>query len=127
MLAVGKGLNDSTKSNIMNTWKSAKEGSEGLILKVVDMLCVAKKCITEIELRGNLSFLKVVTELEFHLSNTLNDPNQYIPLSSKGSQFLKELVSQAKNEITTIRVKYQHIIDKYHIKENVIVNNDLHS
>lgn len=125
-LAVGQGFSISTKNMIMNTWRTAKEGREGLILKVVDMLCVAKKCITEIELRGNLSFLKVVTELESHLVNTLDDTEQYKIFTEAGSKFLRDLVSQAKNEITTIRVRYQHIIDKYHIKENVI-NNDLHS
>lgn len=106
---------------IFDTWKAAKEGKEGVILKIVDMLCVVKKCITEIELRGNRSFLKVVTELETHLTNMVNSTDKYSVFEKAMSvSFLRSLVIEAKDEITTIRVKNQHIIDKYHIMENVI-------
>lgn len=106
---------------IFDAWKSAKEGKEGVILKIVDMLCVVKKCITEIELRGNRSFLKVVTELETHLTNMVNSADKYSAFDKQESvDLLKKLVSEAKDEITTIRVRNQHIIDKYHIMENVI-------
>lgn len=108
--------------NIKFAWESAKQGKEGLILKIVDMLCVVKKAITEIELRGNLSFLKVVTELETHLTNLSESgciENVFFK-ETNAIGYLKDLVSQAKDEITTIRVKYQHVISKYLIKENVI-------
>lgn len=106
---------------IFDAWKSAKEGKEGVVLKIVDMLCVVKKCITEIELRGNRSFLKVVTELETHLTNMINSSDKYFAFDKQESvDLLKKLVSEAKDEITTIRVRNQHIIDKYHIMENVI-------
>lgn len=107
--------------DLKETWQNAKDGKEGLILKIVDMLCVAKKCITEIELRGNLTFLKVVSELETHLSNVLVDErlnSEFVKEDAR--KYLKGLITQAKDEITTIRVKYQNVIDKYHIKENVI-------
>lgn len=106
--------------SIYETWSSAKENKEGEILKIVDMLCVVKKCITEIELRGNLTFLKVVTELEVHLTNTLYNNSIYEEFNKESSKYLRNLVSQAKDEITTIRVKYQDVINKYHIKESVI-------
>lgn len=106
--------------SIYEIWSSAKENKEGEILKIVDMLCVVKKCITEIELRGNLTFLKVVTELEVHLTNTLYNNSIYEEFNKESSKYLRNLVSQAKDEITTIRVKYQDVINKYHIKESVI-------
>lgn len=115
-----KMIEDSLRVPIYDVWSSAKENKEGKILKIVDMLCVVKKCITEIELRGNLTFLKVVTELETHLTHTLDNRSVYMEFNQKSSQYLRKLVSQAKDEITTIRVKYQDIINKYHIKENVI-------
>lgn len=113
-------VENSAGVKIYDAWTSAKSGKEGKILKIVDMLCVAKKCITEIELRGNLTFLKVVSELETHLTNTLSSSEIYEEFSEEGAKSLRELVTQAKDEITTIRVKYQNVIDKYHIKENVI-------
>lgn len=107
--------------NLLWVWETAKKGKEGVILKIVDMLCVVKKCVTEIELRGNLTFLKVVAELETHLTNMLSNVQAYEEFEKTESrEFLKNLVSQSKDEVTTIRVRYQHIIDKYHIKENVI-------
>lgn len=107
--------------NIFDIWSNAKEGKEGLILKIVDMLCVAKKCITEIELRGNKSFLKVITELESHLDKMIKDDTKFSILDKDESKhLLKSLIIESKDEITTIRVRYQHLIDKYHIKENVI-------
>lgn len=112
-------IEDSVHIPIFEVWDTAKEGKEGKILKVVDMLCVVKKCITEINLRGNLSFLKVVSELEGHLSNTLNS-SVYDEFTEDAGAYLKSLVSQAKDEVTTIRVRYQDTITKYHIKENVI-------
>lgn len=107
--------------DIFNIWNTAKSGKEGVILKVVDMLCVAKKCITEIELRGNKSFLKVVTELESHLEKMIASDNGFSLFEKDAAKsFLKDLIIDAKDEITTIRVKYQYLIDKYHIRENVI-------
>ena len=115
-----KMIEESLGVPIYETWSSAKENKEGEILKIVDMLCVVKKCITEIELRGNLTFLKVVAELEVHLTNTLYNNSIYEEFNKESSKYLRNLVSQAKDEITTIRVKYQDVINKYHIKESVI-------
>ena len=108
--------------DISSVWSSAKSSKEGLVLKIVDMLVVVKKAVTEIELRGNLTFLKVVTELETHLRNMLT----YLSNSSArfttsfANEYLYRLVQQARDEITTIRVKYDHMIKKYMIRENVI-------
>lgn len=110
--------------DIKRTWTDSKHGKEGIILKVVDMLVVAKKAITEIELRGNCSFLKVVTELEGHLTKMLTqmEGGAYRAhfANAFSATYLTSLVREAKDEITTIRVKYNHLIDKYMIRENVI-------
>lgn len=106
---------------IFHVWKSAKSDKEGFILKVVDMLCVAKKCITEIELRGNLTFLKVVSELENHLYNTMNGEAPYgLFKNPESKQFIRDLVVQARDKVVTIRHKYQNVINEYHIRENII-------
>lgn len=107
--------------SLMPVWAEAKSKKEGVILKVVDMLCVVKKCVTEIELRGNLTFLKVVAELETHLANMLKNKDAYALFDKDSSrELLRSLLTEAKDEVTTIRVRYQHVISKYHIRENVI-------
>lgn len=116
--------------DLREIWCNSKDGKEGIILKICDMLVVVKKAIVEIELRGNLSFLKVVTELEGHLTKMLESlkqgygsspfPDDDNAFSEKSITYLTDLVAQAKDEVTTIRVKYSHVIKKYMIKENVI-------
>ena len=112
---------------IKSIWDNAKEGPEGALIKIADMLVVVKKSVTEIELRGNLTFLKVVSELEGHLdkmTKKLPELCQTCKLNDWTSQYLTDLVSQAKDEVVTIRVKYDHIIKKFSIRENVIKGND---
>lgn len=110
--------------DLKSVTEKAKEGKEGFILKICDMLVVVKKAITEVELRGNLSFLKVVTELKGHLtrmSEILKSEEVAQTFTVPESvDYLSSLVEQAKDEITTICVKYNHVIDKYMIYENVI-------
>lgn len=110
------------ETSIFKVWDEAKTGKEGVILKAVDMLCVVKKCVTEIVLRGNLSFLKVVTELEAHLNRMLNHSDEdYSVFECKESvELLKDLVSEALNYVMSIRADFQGTIDRYHIYENVI-------
>lgn len=54
---------------LVDKWKSAKSGKEGAILVMADMLCVARKVITETKLLGNGYFLKVAYEM----INNLNE------------------------------------------------------
>lgn len=110
---------------LFNIWDSAKSGKEGLIVKVVDMLCVAKKCINEIELHHNLVFLKVISELETHLSDMMNHSRLNELDAQESVDYIRGLISQAKDEVTAIRVKYQNVINKYHIKENIIEREDI--
>lgn len=107
---------------IHDVWSAAKEGKEGLIVKIVDMLVVVKKSMIEIELRHNFTFLKVVSELGYHINKLMD----YLKKSDKifneitVRNYLIDLLGQARDEITTIKVKYAHVIDKYLIYENVI-------
>lgn len=115
-----------TDINLTDAWKSAKQGKEGLIVKIVDMLVVVKKAIIEIELRHNFTFLKVVSELSSHISRLIDHikikNSDFTEVESK--EYLINLLTQARAEITTIKVKYGHIIDKYLIYENVIEGED---
>lgn len=104
--------------SLINKCKTAKEGKEGFILKLADMFSVVKRVIQEISLRGNMSFLKVVEELENHLiwldSIDIKDFN---PASVK---WIKSLIKDAKNEIQILHYKYLEIINSFRITENIL-------
>lgn len=105
---------------IFEEWEKAKNDKEGMILKIVDMLCVVKKAVTEVELRGNLTFLKVVSELEGHLTRMSEGDHYEMFDKEESKSYLKSLVQEARDEVVTMRVKYNHVVDKFHIRENVI-------
>lgn len=48
---------------LVDKWKSAKQGKEGSVLVLADMLCVARKVVTEVKILGNGYFLKVAYEM----------------------------------------------------------------
>lgn len=48
---------------LVDRWKMAKEGKEGSVLVIADMLCVARKVVTEVKILGNGYFLKVAYEM----------------------------------------------------------------
>lgn len=48
---------------LVEKWQEAKSGREGAILVLADMLCVARKVVTEVKILGNGYFLKVAYEM----------------------------------------------------------------
>ena len=48
---------------IVSKWRDAKKGKEGMVLELCDMLCVARKVVTEVKILGNGYFLKVAYEM----------------------------------------------------------------
>lgn len=113
-------LSEYASIDLYKLWSESKSGKEGLILSVCDMLSVAKKAVTEINLRGNLTFLKVVAELDSHLTSMLNNLAVTELISVESRSYLEELIASAQEEITYIKVKYRAQIEKYHIKQNII-------
>lgn len=114
--------------SLYDIWSNAKSGKEGIIVKISDMLCVAKKAMTEVELRNNLSFLKVVSELESHLNHMIDSSSKWSSefKCNDSYDFIVNIIKDARDEITTIRVKYNHIIEKYNIIENVLGGTEYH-
>lgn len=49
--------------DLVEKWKSAKSGREGSVLVIADMICVARKVVTEVKILGNGYFLKVAYEM----------------------------------------------------------------
>lgn len=101
-------------------WSQSKNGKVGLILRISDMLCVVRKCIVEVKLRGNLSFLKVAAELVTHLDNLLkNHEEDFCELESSGT-YLKTLVEGSREEVHKILEENREEISSYHIKDLII-------
>lgn len=101
-------------------WSQSKWGKVGLILRISDMLCVVRKCIVEIKLRGNLSFLKVAAELVTHLDNLLKSHEKdFCDLGSSGT-YLKTLVEGSRKEVRKILEESREETLSYHIKDLII-------
>lgn len=116
-------LEDISGVDLYEVWSSAKDGKEGLLIALADLLSVVKKSVTEIVLRSNMTFLKVVVELEGHLETFDKKIDARVD-SIRGCEAveLKNLVSSAKEEVSGILNKYKGIIDTYRIRENVLYN-----
>lgn len=54
---------------IFNIWMDSKKGPEGMIVKVADLLVVAKKSLEETLIFSNKTYLKVLKEVIDYLSN----------------------------------------------------------
>lgn len=106
--------------SLYNTWSYAKKGKEGYILSVADMLCVVKKAMVEIELYNNKSFLRVADELKGHLSAMLSKGAAGVFTEESSTNFISELITDAKNEVDRIYDLNKDFIFKYRIYENVL-------
>lgn len=105
---------------LIGTWRNSKVGPEGIILKLSDMLCVARKAIIEVNLYGNKSFLRVVEEVDTHLNYLANSDYQEVFSSADAIDYLKNLVREAQMEIHHIYEDNYTEICKYHIGENIL-------
>lgn len=104
---------------IIQKCKDAKKGKEGLILKLADMLGVARRALQEIVLRGNLTFLKVVEELGDHLEYLMNELNME-DFTQESSKWISELISDSKDTIREIHYSHIRDINDFSIMENVL-------
>lgn len=115
-------ISDSIKGadNLVETWKDSKSGVEGLVLKLVDMLCVVRKAMTEVELYNNLSALKIISELKNHLVklSSVVMSNEY--LTTESADYLLDLINEAVEEVNGLYYKYSNLISKYSINENIL-------
>ncbi len=94
-------------------WFHAKTGKEGVILRIADYLAVAKKCIVEIDLRGNHSFLLVLKDvLTMEFSDDLFDSCGFKQDSIK---YLKGLLDDIFQELYRIYSNLENKVDRYRL------------
>jgi len=109
------------------TWCKIYKGKEGSILKIADMLVVAKKCVVEIDLRGNYSFLKVLKNmaelLNFYVEEFPNFPN-IDRLSPESQAVVKSLVLSAAKELRDLYKKHEQRAFKYRLFDSCVINEE---
>ena len=79
-------------------WYNAKEGDEGFILRIVDMLTVAYKCVKEISLLNNYYMLKVAHEVSTYIGEilyTIDSDDVFTRLSQGSRSYIRQVLSDA--------------------------------
>lgn len=100
---------------IVDKWRQAKKGKEGMILELCDMLCVARKVVTEVKILGNGYFLKVAYEMVDNLKKL-------------GQEDFSEFGAESRNYITgvihdAIEVMHSLISGDDRLERYGIINN----
>lgn len=100
-------------------WRNAKSGKSGCIIKLVDMLCVSKKSIIEVKLRGNNYFQKVAYEMVHNIEELI----EYIEESdfdfNENSEiYLLDLLSGAKDSM--LELIDDDIVENYGVLYGVL-------
>lgn len=109
------------RKRIVGNIQSCKEGSEGLIIKIVDMLCVAYKCHEEIVLLGNLKFLKIVYDLVLYLQELLKVVSSTRLVGNDARLYLYELVSDSYTDMKSIVDSNSDLINRLGIPGQSLV------
>lgn len=105
-----------TYHHSLSNWQCAKDGREGFILKIVDTLTVVNKTLKEVELLGNMYFLKVA----FEVSHYLNELHDSIMSINTEEEFCKEsigylagLIGEATMIIGRLMLDHKDVMDLY--------------
>jgi 5'-deoxynucleotidase YfbR-like HD superfamily hydrolase len=104
---------------VFKIWSESKSGKEGIVVKLVDMLCVASKVMKEVELLNNNYFLKVAYEVRPYLLELVKYLNKKSPFTESATEYLINLLQEAHDEVDGIWESRQHIAQSYGILENI--------
>ena len=106
---------------LLQKWREAKDGKEGFIVKVCDMLCCVRKAAIEVEVEGNMSALRVTKELVRHIRDMKENLNFEGTFDRERSvSFFRDLLEEAHRTISEINHKYWEVASKYKITMNII-------
>ena len=109
-------------SDLVEKWRTAKDGKEGLIIKICDMLCVVRKACIEVEVESNMSALRVTKELVRHVSDMINciSPEDHGFTQPESCSYLRELLQGSYELVSNINTSYKDIAEEYNITKNII-------
>lgn len=108
--------------DLVDKWSTAKNGKEGLIVKICDMLCVVRKAAIEVEVESNMSALRVTKELIRHINDMRRSisPEHSGFIHPEACEYINSILSDAWSLIDDINKKYESIADEYNITKNII-------
>ena len=108
--------------DLVEKWNTAKNGKEGLIVKICDMLCVVRKAAIEVEVESNMSALRVTKELVRHIDDMIKSisPEDSGFTRIEAIEYIKSLLTDAWYLISNINRRYESIADEYNITKNII-------
>lgn len=106
--------------SVYDVWSTAKDGKEGLLIKLVDMIVVARKASLEVEIYNNYGALKTVTELTYHLEVLLDEIQSFEDLSLNSMRYLVSLIKNVSDHISLLQNKYYDALSIYNVDKSVI-------
>lgn len=106
-------------SRVYQIWDESKEGKSGVIVKLADMLSVAKKTLVEVEMLGNNYFLKVAYEVRQYLRELLEYLDNESPFNEGATDYLKGIVVDAETEINHLWESRKELAERYGLLGNV--------
>lgn len=108
-----------SSDRVYKIWDESKTGKSGVIVKLADMLSVAKKTLVEIEMLGNNYFLKVAYEVRQYLEELVTYLNEKSPFNEEATQYLISVLKDAEAEIDRIWQERKDIAERYGLLNNV--------
>lgn len=108
-------------SEYYKLWENAKEGKEGYILKVVDMLTVVNKAIKEVSFLHNMYFLRVCHEVSHYLTEIIQNIDES-PLEQEASKvYVRSLLIEADVTLSQILKENKDLLSMYDIVNNSMI------
>lgn len=81
----------------LTLWETAKEGKEGHLLKLADLLTVLRKSIYEVDILSNLTMLDVVKNVAFYFKEILDKLDEFLFVYTEDTTkaYLSKLISES--------------------------------
>lgn len=105
---------------IVEKWKLAKSEREGAILVIADMICVARKTVTEVKILGNGYFLKVAYEMIDNLKDLRAEleSGEMSTFNDQSKAYINQLIHDAI-EIMDELLSSDDRLSRYGVDQNV--------
>lgn len=119
-------LEDSYKellgSDFYSEWSKSKVGKEGFVIKLADMLVVARKAMIEVDIYHNYSAMKVVSELVNHLKNLAKTFEEFKEYKKASKEYLLDIIDDVSTSIEELQLSHSDKIREYNLDATIIDN-----
>ena len=102
---------------VINLWSTAKDNTpEGYILRLADMLSVAKKTAYEVSILNNNNFLRVAVEMMNYIHDLYNSVPVDLFFIPSSIGYIKDLLRGVESYLSSIIEDRQDTIEKFNIE-----------